>query len=311
MRGLRFFLIGFLASLPFWLGVNLGFSWLEKFFYQQVFYPPEEVLLAQVPRTRFFQTSDFEIKAKSGLVLKLAKDGNQWVVFKKNPKTKLPIASLTKLMTSLVALDFLPLSRKIEITRPMLSPEGDTGNLRVGEKIAVGQLLKMMLVESSNDAAQALALAVGQEKFVNLMNLKAKELGLHSTSFSSPTGLEADGNFSTSEDLANLLVFLLKTRPLLAERDILEISRQPVVEIFAGDGKLHHRAINTNELLDDFGQLGLEVVGGKTGFTQEAGGCVLLVVRDRQGNYFINVLLGADSPESRFVEMRKLVEKFN
>lgn len=185
---------------------------------------------------------------------------------------------------------------------------GNNGKLRVGEKIAVEELLEMALVESSNDAALALAGVNGRENFINLMNLKAAEIGLRSTRFSNPTGLEAENNFSTARDMANLAIFILKKYPL----EILKISAQPSVIVLSENGERRHQAFNTNELLNSFDQInGLKIVGGKTGYTDEAGGCIILILKDKNNNYFINVILGADSRESRFSEMRKLIDAFN
>jgi D-alanyl-D-alanine carboxypeptidase (penicillin-binding protein 5/6) len=165
----------------------------------------------------------------------------------------------------------------------------------------------MALVESSNDAAEALAELDGRSQFIELMNLKAGELGLFSTHFSTPTGLEAEDNFSTVKNLAVLSAFILREHPL-----IFSISAQPSVIILSENDKLHHRAFNTNELLISLSGLeNLRIVGGKTGYTQEAGGCIVLLTENPTGDCFINIVLGAVSPETRFSEMRKLVEAFN
>ena len=162
-------------------------------------------------------------------------------------------------------------------------------------------------MESSNDAAEALAEVSGREEFIDLMNRKAKELSLRSTHFSTPTGLEAEDNFSTARDLVNLTIFILKDYPF-----ILETSAQPSVIILSENDRPHHRAFNTNELLTSFGQIeNLKIVGGKTGYTDEAGGCIILMTKNQNGDYFISLVLGADSPESRFLESEKLIKAFN
>ncbi|MBI4359192.1 MAG: D-alanyl-D-alanine carboxypeptidase [Candidatus Nealsonbacteria bacterium] len=303
-KRLRFFFIGLGISLVFFGFLNAGELRLEKFLFGQL-YLPQETFLAQASRPNLFQKLD--IKARSALVVKVESDGQQTVLFDKNSSQPLAIASLTKLMTAVVSLENQPLSKEVEISPSSVSQEGSSGNLKAGERIMVKELLKMALVESSNDAAEALAEVSGRKEFINLMNRKARELSLRSTHFSTPTGLEAEDNFSTARDLVNLTIFILKDHPF-----ILEISAQPSVIILSENDRPHHRAFNTNELL--LSLAGIEnwkIVGGKTGYTDEAGGGVILVTKDRNGDYFINLVLGADSHESRFSELKKLVQAFN
>ena len=290
MKGVKFFIIGIGISLAFSLSVNSAQFALEDFLIGQI-YIPEKTFLAQVSRENSFDI-DINIKVKSALVIEIKNDKEQTIIFDKNSNAKMPIASLTKLMTAVISLENQPLSKKIEITQAMVSPleGGNNGKLRVGEKIAVEELLEMALVESSNDAALALAEVNGRENFINLMNLKAAEIGLRSTRFSNPTGLEAENNFSTARDMANLAILILKKYPL-----ILETSSQSSIKV-----------LSTFSQIDD-----LKIIGGKTGYTDEAGGCIILILKDKNNNYFINVILGADSRESRFSEMRKLIDAFN
>ncbi|MDP2926810.1 MAG: serine hydrolase [bacterium] len=320
MTGLKFFLIGLTISLSLFGALNAGELRLEDFLLSQIYLPPD-TFLAQASQNDFSNfknfspvkkfSLNFDIAARSALVLKVKSDGQQTVLFDKNSSQKLAIASLTKLMTAVVSLENQPLSQEVEISLTSVSQEGNSGNLKTGERIMVKELLKMALIESSNDAAEALAakssISSGREEFVALMNLKSKELGLRSTYFSTPTGLEAENNFSTARDLANLMVFILKTHPF-----ILEVSAQPSVIILSENNRPHHRAFNTNELLTSFGQIkNLKIVGGKTGYTDEAGGSIILVTKDQNGNYFISLVLGADSQESRFLELEKLIKAFN
>ncbi len=315
-KGVKFFIIGIGISLAFSLSVNSAQFALEDFLIDQI-YIPEKTFLAQISREALSKRDSFDIniKVKSALVVEIGNDGEQTIIFDKNSNAKMPIASLTKLMTAVISLENQPLSKKIEITQAMVSPleGGNNGKLRVGEKIAVEELLKMALIESSNDAADALAKVNGRENFINLMNLKAAEIGLRSTRFSNPTGLEAENNFSTARDMANLAIFILEEYP--PNNDIfpfLETSSQPSVIVLSENGERRHQAFNTNELLNSFDQInGLKIVGGKTGYTDEAGGCIILILKDKNNNYFINVILGTDSRESRFSEMRKLIDAFN
>ncbi|MBU4350847.1 serine hydrolase [Candidatus Parcubacteria bacterium] len=309
MKRIKFFAIGIGISLAFSLSVNSVQFAMEDFLINQVYFP-DKILLAQVSREGLNRKNpiDFNIKAKAALVIKISNDGDQTILFDQNSSAKMPIASLTKLMTAVISLDNQQLSRIVEISQPMILQEWSSGNLKIGEKITVGELLKMALVESNNDAANALAEVNGRENFINLMNLKAAEIGLRSTRFSNSTGLEAENNFSTARDMANLAILILKKYPL----EILKISAQPSVIVLSENGERRHQAFNTNELLNSFSQIDdLKIIGGKTGYTDESGGCVIIILQDKDNDYFINVILGTDSRESRFSEMRKLIDAFN
>lgn len=142
------------------------------------------------------------------------------VIFQKNQDKKLAIASLTKLMTALVSLESMDQYRHITITKEMLSQGyGDYGNLRRGEKLTVGELIYPLLLESSNDAAVALAADYGTSEFVKLMNEKAVSLGLSNTSFEDSSG-ESAKNISTAKDLFHLVQDFYKNK-----RGVLDITK--------------------------------------------------------------------------------------
>ncbi len=309
-KGIKFFLVGLGISLGFCVIANDAEGQLQNFFLSQ-FYIPEITFLAQVSRELEPVPSpklEIDVKAKSILVLELNDNGSQMVVFEKNSSRVLPIASLTKLMTAIVSLDVYSLSQEILITQQAVMQVGSSGNLRLGEKMPVRELLKMVLVESSNDAAFALSQFYGRDKFMNLMNLKAQEIGLKSTNFGSTTGLESENNYSTAQDLAVLMIYILRNNP-----QILEFSSQPTITVLDSQSFPHHLAKNTNELLGSLENSGKwEVLGSKTGYTQEAGGCIILALRNKKTGYdFIDIILGADSSDSRFSEMEKLIQNFN
>jgi D-alanyl-D-alanine carboxypeptidase (penicillin-binding protein 5/6) len=188
-------------------------------------------------------------------------EGKQKVLFEKNIDSVLPIASITKLMTAVVAIDN-----------------------RTQQNIQ----LQMMIVGSSNEAANVLAGEVSN--FVDLMNQKAREIGLEKTIFADPTGLSSQ-NISTVKDLAKFTEYILKNYPEIAQISKIKQLYVPRIGIIE----------NTDQLLQEVP----DAVCSKTGFTNDAKGCLLLVVRNKQNNdYLINIVLGADD---RFVEMRKLI----
>jgi len=211
-------------------------------------------------------------------------------IFEKNRDLKLPIASLTKLMTAVVAIENYDLSQKITISKEADSQLPMQTDFKLEDTFPIEKILYVMLIESSNKAAFALSEKMGQEKFISLMNQKAKDIGMQNTFFADPTGLSS-GNISTANDLVVLIKYILKKYPKIAE---ISTIKEYELENF---GKIE----NTNQLLVEFP----EIVFGKTGFTNDANGCLLLVLKNpKNNNYLINIILGADD---RFSEMRKLI----
>lgn len=238
---------------------------------------------------------DFLVDAKSAVVLDA---GTDMILYSKNADEKLPIASLTKIMTALVILDNGKLDDVVTISENAIKTEGKKSGLIAKEKIELESLLKIMLVESNNTATVALAEHIGGnvDSFVNLMNEKAKNLEMKNTNFSNPNGLDQPENYSTAYEIAQLVDYAME-KPLLW--DILRIQSATV---YSTDKKIKHRIKNTNLLLGKF----KNIAGGKTGFTDEAGQCLVLVVGDPEENHrIISVVLGASD---RFLETERMVK---
>jgi D-alanyl-D-alanine carboxypeptidase (penicillin-binding protein 5/6) len=239
---------------------------------------------------------------------------NQEFLFEKNPDMSFPIASLTKLMTAWVVLEhpeYYKLSQAANISDEALSRNGGK-DLEEGQKVILNDLLHAMLIESSNDSAYAIAENFNVKEdltpekrvssFISLMNLEAKKLSLKNTVFFSCTGLEWTGtNRSSSRDLVKLAKAIIAKHP-----EIFEISKKPYYPISNDKGEMLFTAYNRNELLGKIDFL----LGGKTGWTPRAGGCILLV-QEKEDGYLISVVLGANSPEERFTEIKKLLEYIN
>lgn len=306
-KNLKVLLISLLLSLPFWYGVNFFQVNLEKFFYAQIAQPIEEITLVKIPEKT--QKPNLDLGAKSALSLKINKVGKEKVLFRKDTQNILPIASLTKLMTALIAIEDTEnydFKKEIIISKEAADQENvpEGGNLNIGEKISVEKLLHLMLVNSSNDAAFALSEVIGEkgENFVIKMIQKADDLGLENTYFVNPTGLDPKDlhynpetliyfNYSTVEDLSKLAKYALTEFPL-----IYEISTSPPYY----------------QVKNGFSNLSLKqnIIGGKTGYTDEAGGCMILVLEEN-GDYFINIILGTESASARIIEMQKLIDWLN
>jgi D-alanyl-D-alanine carboxypeptidase len=210
------------------------------------------------------------------------------ILYAKDIHEKLPIASLTKLMTGLVVTDELAIDAIVEITPDIYTYNGDKSvrvGLGVGKKMDIYNLLHAALIRSANDAAAALAVANGSsiEGFVDKMNERALALGLHDSHFANPVGWDHEDNYSTAYELA-LIAKQAFRRPLI--RDI--ITKEHFTLKYA-DGEVLGTISNTNHLLNSY----LEVVGGKTGTTPDAGQCLFFVVKNTQGHEILVILLNS------------------
>jgi D-alanyl-D-alanine carboxypeptidase len=242
---------------------------------------------------RNWSVQDPEILAQAAIIISFNPTSKSNILFQKNRDEILPIASLTKIMTGIIALENFDLEEVVEVSKNSVLTLGDKGGLIRGEELKIKDLLHIMLIESSNDAAMALASdnpRLNYDEFLNLMNTKAAELGLEHTKFLDPVGLNSK-NKSTAHELAYLAKHALDF-PLLWE--ILKI---PKATIYSIDNKFIHNLANTNKLLEKIPFL----KGGKTGYTNDAGGCMLTVseVQDSLGfnNHLITVVLGSDDRE--------------
>lgn len=233
---------------------------------------------------------DVQIENVDAAVALVLEPVTQKVLYHKDIFDERPIASLTKLMTAMIAIEEMNLSDEVLISKNAVGTEGEAGDLVVGEKITVQNLLTMLLVVSSNDAAIALeeyynAFRAEQDMtFVAAMNRLAQELGLESTFFVEPTGLSVN-NRSTAYDLARMADHVFQ-RPVL--REILSTQ---IIDAHSSDGIITHHLVNSNKLLGV-----LEgVLAGKTGYTEEAGESLILYVKksNQADDYLIYVVLGS------------------
>lgn len=231
-----------------------------------------------------------------------------------NGRKRTQIASLTKLMTAILAVEHIEnMDEEITLSRECLNVPGtivgcptsvfcNANRMYAGEKVRAGDLLKAMLMNSANDAANALGahIAGSVEKFVEIMNEKAKKMGLKDTNFCTPSGLEIDGKedqcYSSAYDIARIAAFSLRY-------DIIwEIMRIPEGRFYSTDGKYMHELKNTDILLENMPNC----IGGKTGFTPMAGKSLLLGATDENNEHEIIAVLLND--EDRWEDMRTLVD---
>ena len=216
------------------------------------------------------------------------------VIARENANIRLPIASITKLMTVLVALERVDVD-EVVIAGPSASAIGEsTINLRAGERISVGDLVEAALVQSANDAAWALAAHVGKgdvNAFVRLMNAKARVLGLRHTHFVRPDGLDVRDHVSSARDVT------LLARAAMQNETIRSIVDDRTATI-SGGRRLH----TWNDLLGSFPGL----IGVKTGHTDAAGWSQVAAARGR-GFVLYATLLGSPTRAQRNTDLAALL----
>lgn len=232
---------------------------------------------------------------------------HQRALLNKNANSQLPLASITKLMTSLVALETLKPEAKVPMTLAAIGQDGPS-DFRDGETFTAQALSDFSLVSSSNDGEYALAaaaaLALSKDggtstaSFIDAMNKKAEEIGLSQTYFNNPTGLDESttksGAYGSARDMAFLMEYLLEHHP-----EVLEGTTEKYTKV---KGKELHTATNTNEIITQIPG----VLASKTGYTDLAGGN-LLIAFDAGLNRPVIVSVLGSSREGRFKDVTALI----
>ncbi len=217
------------------------------------------IVLPAVP----VEANDRPIIKASALYMVELRSGR--VLLEKNPTSRLPPASLTKIMTALIALESASLQDVVKIDRRAVVHHSSY-DFRPGEEFLLRDLVTAMLVASANDACEAIAWHIGgdDKRFVGMMNGRARKLGLRNTHFTNPCGFDAPGHYSTAADLAKLTELALQ-QPFFSM-----MVRTLVRDISTVDGTRKMSLHSTNELLVD-----PDVNGVKTGYTSKAGRCLI------------------------------------
>ena len=226
------------------------------------------------------------------------------VLYAKEPNLRLPPASLTKIVTALVALDHLDLNAKVAVSAGAADTVPSRIGLQAGERLYVQDLLYGLLLKSGNDAAEAIAEAVAGSvgRFAGLMNAKALLLGAYSSHFSNPHGLNADAHYSSAFDMA--LIFRQAMRnPIFAE---IVVTRNALLRVESDAPYSAVRLVkvsNSNRLLQSY----YGARGGKTGYTRAARLCFVGEARRGQQR-LIAVVLGSESNDARWRDVETLFD---
>jgi len=250
------------------------------------------IVIALITLTNYnvVKASDFDVSVESAILLE-AETGE--VIFEKNADKKVPPASITKIMTLLLAMESiedgkLSLDDKIEVSRKAESMGGSQIYLPAGVTLKFNELLKAVAMASANDASVAVAEAIGgsYNNFIGMMNKRADELGMKNTNFVNSTGLPADNHYSTARDIS------IMARELIKHKKVLDWTSKWLDYI-----KLPEREamiVNTNALIKKYD--GLD--GLKTGHTQEAGFCLAGTAANNNMR-LISVVLNGDTVKER------------
>ncbi|USN87903.1 MAG: D-alanyl-D-alanine carboxypeptidase [Candidatus Nomurabacteria bacterium] len=232
----------------------------------------------------------------------------QRVLYQKNADEKLALASITKLMTALLAYELLDDDEYVTVGTVAASQESG-GNLNEGEVFNIRDLADFALVSSYNSAAYAIANSVGAKlgdgdavaQFVTAMNLRAKELGFTDLSYLNPTGLDLSageaGAYGTARDVSFLMEYILTNYPAILAPTISDHAK---IYNLAGE---YHEAKNTNNIVDEIPNL----IGSKTGYTDLAGGNLTVALDIGFAHPVVITVLGSTISE-RFSDVQKLIE---
>ena len=245
--------------------------------------------ISPLPKRLF--SSDINLEARSFISI----DGDTVeVLTEKESNIRVPMASTTKIMTAIVVLEGAKLDEIVTVSKNAVSAYGLGIGLRPSERITVESLLYAILLNSSNDGSVALAehVAGNEEEFARLMNKKAKEINALDSSFTNASGLDDPNHYSTVSDLALMARYALQNSKF---QEIVSIKQQTITSL---EGITHYLR-NSNKLIGSE----FNVLGVKTGYTQEAGECLVTLAQEESKNIITVVL---NSPD-RFKETKQLL----
>ena len=240
---------------------------------------------------------DLKLTAQSAILIE-ASTGR--VIWEKDADVRHYPASMTKMMTGILALEKLPPEADVVISPNAAATEDCPLEIVAGECLSADNIITGMLMESDNGAAVAIAEAVDDSvsQFVQRMNERAQEIGMSNTHFVNPNGLTEANHYSTARDMAKLARFAMNNKKF---REIVSTKKQVIHwEVPARQQKL---AENTNKLLANYNGMN----GIKTGWTKAAGGCLAASAR-RNGVELIAIVMQTPGPDDRFADARKLLD---
>lgn len=252
-----------------------------------------------------FAESEFDIDAKAGIIVE---PSSGRIIYEKNSTEQNYPASVTKILTAIVVIENSDLEEYATTSETAISkiPEGYVvAPLAVGEEMKVYDLLYALMLKSANDAAYVLAEHVGGSlgNFSDMMNEKAKEIGCHNSHFVNPNGIHNEEHYTTAYDMYLISSYAMKNEVFAKIVSTYEYTLPATNKYEAEDRVMK----NTNAFVDPNSSYYNENVRGiKTGTTMQAGNCLITDV-ERDGLEFINVVLGAETSNSKFYETDRMI----
>lgn len=243
-----------------------------------------------------FATTEAELKITSTAAIVMEQSTGR-VLYEKNMRKRVKIASTTKILTAIVAIENGDLSDMVTISKKAAGTGGSEVGIIAGSEVALESLMYGMLLESGNDCAVAIAEYIGGnvENFAKMMNQKAYEIGAKDTNCTNPHGLDTEENYSTAYDLA-LIARYAKTNDTLSKI-------MATKSITVNFGKVPKYLANTNRLLSTY----VYCDGGKTGFTNMANRCLVATAK-KEDLEIVAIVLGAGTTDIRFNECKELLK---
>ena len=245
----------------------------------------------QVEKINITDFSLLNLSSKSFLTLLVADNGSKKVLIQKKSDQVLPIASITKLMVAVVALENIDVETNITATLNYIGREESAFIIEAGKTYDTEDLLASALIASDNDSARLLSSAMGENNFIDKMNQKAQELEMFQTNYINITGLDpistsTNFNTSTANDLAKLLIYIQKIHP-----EILKLTANSKYNFC--DIKNYCKEItSTNKLLGGTA-VKYKIIGGKTGSTDLAKKNLALLMKFSDNMLLLNIVLGS------------------
>lgn len=219
---------------------------------------------------------------------------NGKILYSKNSDSQMSMASTTKIMTSLIAIEAAIPNKEITVTKEMVSVEGTSMGLMAGDSVSMKELIYGMLLQSGNDAAHTVAcvLAGSEEEFAKLMNKRAAEIGMKNTSFATASGLDRESHYSTAYDMALLAAECIKNP------EFASICSRKSARLTYGNPPYSRTLTNHNRLLWSYDGC----IGMKTGFTKKSGRCLVSAAK-RNGITLVAVTLKAPNDWNDHISM--------
>ncbi len=297
----------FLLGLIFILGCFYVLGNRTEAFFEELTPEQSQIILSHMTDNRinqFFENLD--LKASSVLIRSSDLDEN---IYAKDTEKVMPLASLVKIMTTIIAIENIDQNEVIKIPKESLGLAGDNG-LLVDEKWGRDEFLRFMLITSSNDATRAVSMHVGAKNgfkdseqstkyFVDLMNKKATDMGLSNTYFLNESGLDQEdgknGGYSNVKEIVVLFDYAIKNYPDIFNSTAVESQK------FISSSSISHEALNTNP----YTKLISGISASKTGFTNISGGNLIVSFVTPENKTIIAGVLGSTFAD-RFTDIEKL-----